>query len=57
MMFAPVVMRLFTYEIEVSQASRAYMEFIVSQPEMQAWITAAKIETEIVDADEAGVDR
>ncbi|MGL5484796.1 MAG: glutathione S-transferase, partial [Shewanella sp.] len=36
---------------------RAYMEFIVSQPEMQTWITAAKIETEIVDADEAGVDR
>lgn len=57
MMFAPVVMRFFTYEIEVSQASRAYMEFIVSQPEMQAWITAAKAETEIVEADEAGVDR
>lgn len=56
MMFAPVVMRFFTYEIEVSQASRAYMEFIVSQPEMQAWITAAKAETEIVEADEAGVD-
>ncbi|MFG0456670.1 glutathione S-transferase family protein [Shewanella mangrovisoli] len=57
MMFAPVVMRFFTYEIEVSQASRAYMEFIVSQPEMQAWIQAAKAETEIVDIDEAGVDR
>jgi len=27
MMFAPVVMRFFTYEIEVSQASRAYMGF------------------------------
>lgn len=57
MMFAPLVMRFFIYEIEVSQASRAYMEFIVSQPEMQAWITAAKVETEIVEADEAGVDR
>ncbi|AAN53099.1 glutathione S-transferase family protein [Shewanella oneidensis MR-1] len=57
MMFAPVVMRFFTYEIEVSQASRAYMEYIMSQPQMQAWITAAKAETEIVEADEAGVDR
>jgi len=57
MMFAPVVMRFITYGIEVSQASCAYMQHVISCPEMQAWINAAKAETEIVEADEAGVDR
>ena len=57
MMFAPVVMRFFTYDIEVSKASRAYMEHLVNCPKMQAWITAAKAATEIVAIDEAGVDR
>lgn len=57
MMFAPVVMRFITYGIEVSQASRAYMQHVINCPEMQAWIIAAKAETEIVEADEAGIDR
>lgn len=57
MMFAPVVMRFLTYDIEVSQASRAYMQHVISCPEIQAWINAAKAETEIVAADEAGIDR
>lgn len=57
MMFAPVVMRFLTYGIEVSQASRAYMQHVLSCPEMQMWINAAKAETEIVEADEAGIDR
>lgn len=56
-MFAPVVMRFITYGIEVSPPSRAYMDHLVSCKEMQAWITAAKAETEIVEADEAGIDR
>lgn len=57
MMFAPVVMRFITYGIEVSQASQAYMQHVINCPEMQAWISAAKAETEIVAADEAGIDR
>lgn len=56
MMFAPVVMRFITYGIEVSAASRAYMDHVVNCPEMQTWINAAKAETDIVAADEAGVE-
>jgi len=33
------------------------MQHVISCPEMQAWMSAAKAETEIVAADEAGIDR
>lgn len=56
MMFAPVVMRFQTYGVLVSDASRRYMTRVTECAEMQRWITAALLETEIVPADEAGVE-
>ncbi|BAJ03472.1 glutathione S-transferase family protein [Shewanella violacea] len=56
MMFAPVVMRFRTYGIIVSDASRRYMAHVAECPTMQRWITDALKETDIVDADEAGVE-
>ena len=56
MMFAPVVMRFKTYGIKVSALSQAYMNHVTHCPQMQAWIADALQETDIVDADEAGVD-
>lgn len=55
-MYAPVVSRFETYGVAVSEASHAYMQSVLAHPAMQEWIAAGKRETEIVEADEAGVD-
>ncbi|NOZ31628.1 MAG: glutathione S-transferase family protein [Alphaproteobacteria bacterium] len=51
-MFAPVVTRLKTYDIEVSDTSRAYMAAMHDLPAMAAWRTEALKETWVVDMDE-----
>jgi glutathione S-transferase len=45
-MYAPVVLRFGTYEVELPGACRAYADAIVALPAMQEWIAAAKAETE-----------
>ncbi len=40
-MFAPVVTRLDTYQIEVEPRTRAYMDAVLSHPAFTAWRTAA----------------
>jgi len=56
-MFAPVVMRFATYKPELSDTATSYMESMLSSSSLKQWIDAALLETEIVDVDEAGVDR
>ena len=56
MMFAPVVLRLITYGIEMSAPSQAYMKHVRACPDLNRWIDAALQETQIVAIDEAGVD-
>ena len=56
MMFAPVVLRLVTYGIEMSAPSQAYMKHVRACPDLNRWIDAALQETQIVAIDEAGVD-
>lgn len=53
-MFAPVALRFMTYGADLSEASRTYMESILEHPGIVKWMTAAKTETEIIPADEAG---
>ncbi|MBM9605195.1 glutathione S-transferase family protein [Desulfopila inferna] len=53
-MFAPVVFRFNTYNIEVSGVSRKYMEHVLAQPKVQLWREQAKKEKEIIEEDEAG---
>jgi glutathione S-transferase len=48
-MFAPVVFRFRTYEVEVSTAERAYMDAIVALPAMQAWHADAEREPWTMD--------
>ena len=55
-MYAPVVSRFETYGVAVSEASHAYMQSVLNHPKMLEWIEAGKQETEIVEADEAGVE-
>ena len=53
-MFAPVVLRFKTYQVELSHAAQAYCQHVLSCPVMQSWISEALKETDIVDCDEAG---
>lgn len=56
-MFAPVAMRFITYGIELTPQAQAYVDRITQLPSMQKWIASALTETDVVDVDEAGIDR
>ena len=45
-MYAPVVLRFRTYEVELPADCRAYADAILALPAMQDWIAAAGAETE-----------
>lgn len=55
--FAPVVLRFKTYQTPLSSKARAYCESLRSHPSLKKWIEAALKEDEIIDEDEAGIDR
>ena len=48
-MYAPVATRFITYDVKMDARCTAYMKTIMALPEMQAWITAAKLEHEDID--------
>jgi glutathione S-transferase len=43
-MFAPVVSRLYSYDVPVSRATRAYMAAVMGLPAFQAWVNDAMAE-------------
>ncbi len=45
-MYAPVMLRFRTYEVELSGVCRDYADAILALPAMHQWIAAAKAETE-----------
>lgn len=47
-MFAPVVMRLRSYRVPVSGATRAYMDTLLATPAIRAWMEEAGRETEVI---------
>ena len=47
-MYAPVVLRLRTYEVELPRAARIYYEAMLALPAMQEWIAAAERESESI---------
>lgn len=47
-MFAPVVSRFTTYDVQLDPTSRAYAEAIWALPAMQEWAAAAQIEIEVL---------
>lgn len=55
-MFAPVVMRFSTYELNLKDSTRQYMATLRQHPAMQKWLEAALAEVEIVEEDEVGED-
>ena len=49
-MYAPVVTRLHTYDVRVADAAcAAYCTRIMTMPELQEWIAAARLEPEDID--------
>ena len=56
MMFAPVVMRFKTYQVKLSPSAQTYLDFVLADPDLNAWISEALKETQIVELDEAGAD-
>jgi len=47
-MYAPVVSRFYTYEVELQGGAREYAEFVYALAAMQEWITGANSETEVI---------
>ncbi|BAY10959.1 glutathione S-transferase family protein [Calothrix sp. NIES-2098] len=47
-MFAPVVLRFVTYDVQLDSISQKYAETILELPAMQQWLEAAKNETEVL---------
>jgi len=51
-MFAPVVMRLLGYDVELKGFAAEYIEFVYNNKYMQEWINDSTKETQIIEEDE-----
>ena len=51
-MFAPVVLRFFGYGIALAGVEKAYVDSVLNQPCIGEWMAAARLETEIIAANE-----
>src|SRR5690606_17011405 len=49
-MYAPVVLRFRTYEVQLDPVSRGYADAILALPAMQQWLKEAEAETEVIAA-------
>lgn len=53
-MYAPVCTRFVTYDVPLDEVCAAYRDLMLSQPEMQEWLRAARAEP--IDIDELDVE-
>jgi len=53
-MYAPVVLRLRTYGINLSDSAGYFPHRLLESEAMQEWLAAAECETEVIEADEKG---
>lgn len=53
-MYAPVVLRLRTYGINLPQSAGYYPHRLLESAAMQDWLAAAECEVEVIEADEKG---
>jgi glutathione S-transferase len=49
-MFAPVVLRFVTYDVQLDHIAKNYVEAILAIPALQEWISAGKAEQEVIPA-------
>ncbi len=53
-MYTPVVLRIETYGVEISEKAKRYSQKVLNSAAMKRWLHEANLETEIVTEDEAG---
>ncbi|HSQ01272.1 MAG TPA: glutathione S-transferase family protein [Candidatus Dormibacteraeota bacterium] len=53
-MFAPVALRFVTYGAALDAPARAYVDAVAAHPAVQAWIAAARTESEVIAGSEVG---
>ncbi len=53
-MYAPVVLRLRTYGINLPESAGYYPHRLLESKAMQSWLAAAECETEVIEAEEKG---
>lgn len=53
-MYAPVVLRLRTYGINLPESAGFYPQRVLESEAMQEWLAAAECEIEVIEADEKG---
>ena len=53
-MYAPVVLRMRTYGINLPESAGFYPQRLLESEAMQDWLAAAECEVEVIDADEKG---
>lgn len=51
-MFAPVVLRLHSYAVELEERAGRYVELMLKHPAMREWIAAGVAETEVIESEE-----
>lgn len=49
-MFAPVAFRFFNYQLATNPEAQAYINTVLENPAVKAWIDAGKLETEVIAA-------
>lgn len=53
-MFAPVVFRFNTYDVELSQVAAAYRDVLLNHEQMPLWLQQARAESEVIEREEVG---
>ena len=53
--YAPVALRFRTYGVDCPAPAQGYVDTVVADPDVAEWIRAGCEETEVVEADEAGI--
>ena len=51
-MYAPVVSRFKTYQVQADETIQAYMDAILGLSAMQEWYAAAEVETWVIEEEE-----
>ncbi len=47
-MFAPVVLRFYSYQLSTNTDAQAYIDMVLETPALKAWVEAGNLETEVI---------
>jgi glutathione S-transferase len=53
-MFAPLALRFYSYQPELSEGAGAYITTVLAHPAVKEWMAAGAAETEVINEDEVG---